>query len=293
MTETIEIAVIGGSGLYNMPEITDKSTLKVETPYGAPSADILVGTLSGKRVAFLPRHGVGHAFTPTTVPYRANIYALKKIGVKFIIAVNACGSLREDYAPGHIVIPDQLYDNTKSERGGRSFFEYGLVAHVSVADPFCPELNDLLYEAVLQADGTVHKGGNFITIEGPRFSTRGESMVFRQWGCSLIGMTTSPEAFLAREAEIAYSSIAHITDYDVWHTSEEAVTAEKVLAIMSENLKTVEKAIACAVGKLDTTQVYSCHTVLDEAIFVDRTKIPAPVLEKLEPILKRFFEAHP
>ena len=293
MTETIEIAVIGGSGLYNMPEITDKSTLKVETPYGAPSADILVGTLSGKRVAFLPRHGVGHAFTPTTVPYRANIYALKKIGVKFIIAVNACGSLREDYAPGHIVIPDQLYDNTKSERGGRSFFEYGLVAHVSVADPFCPELNDLLYEAVQQAEGTVHKGGNFITIEGPRFSTRGESMVFRQWGCSLIGMTTSPEAFLAREAEIAYSSIAHITDYDVWHTSEEAVTAEKVLAIMSENLKTVEKAIACAVGKLDTTQVYSCHTVLDEAIFVDRTKIPAPVLEKLEPILKRFFEAHP
>src|SRR5690606_4956077 len=146
---------------------------------------------------------------------------------------------------------------------------------------------------VQQAGGTVHKGGNFITIEGPRFSTRGESMVFRQWGCSLIGMTTSPEAFLAREAEIAYSSIAHITDYDVWHTSEEAVTAEKVLAIMSENLKTVEKAIAYAVGKLDTTRVYSCHTVLDEAIFVDRTKIPAPVLEKLEPILKRFFEAHP
>ncbi len=293
MSETVEIAVIGGSGLYNMPEITGKSAIKVDTPYGEPSADIMIGTLSGKRVAFLPRHGAGHVFAPSTVPYRANIYALKKIGVKFIIAVNACGSLLEAYAPGHIVIPDQLYDNTKSERGGRSFFEYGLVAHISVADPFCTELNQLLYEAVQQVGGTVHAGGTFITVEGPRFSTKGESNIFRQWGCSLIGMTSSPEAFLAREAEIAYSTLAHITDYDVWHTSEEPVTAEKVLSTMSGNLKSVEQAIAYAVGKLDTTQQYNCHKVLDDAIFVDRTKIPAAILENLEPILKRYFEDHP
>ncbi|MBZ0293769.1 MAG: S-methyl-5'-thioadenosine phosphorylase [Anaerolineae bacterium] len=288
MLEKVEVGVIGGSGLYNMPEITDKTTVKVETPYGPPSSDIVIGTLSGKRVAFVPRHGPGHIYSPSVVPYRANIYALKKLGVKFIIAANACGSLREDYAPGHIVIPDQIFDNTKSERGGRTFFEQDLVAHVSVADPFTPELCDLLAEAVAESGGTVHQGGTFIIIEGPRFSTRGESHIFRQWGCSLIGMTTAPEAFLAREAEIAYATLAHITDYDVWHTSEEPVTAEIVIATMQHNLKIVQKAIAYAVGKLDTSQRYSCHTVLDEAIMVPSQQIPASIQEKLQPILERF-----
>lgn len=288
MTENVEIGVIGGSGLYNMPKIADKTTIKVETPFGFPSGDIVIGTLSGKRVAFVPRHGPGHIYSPSVVPYRANIFALKKLGVKFIIAVNACGSLREEYAPGHIVIPDQIYDQTKLERGGHTFFERDLVAHVSVADPFTPELCDLLTEAVTESGGTVHKGGTFIVIEGPRFSTRGESKIYRQWGCSLIGMTTVPEAFLAREAEIAYATLAHITDYDVWHTTTEPVTAEMVIATMQHNLEIVQKAIAYVVGKLDTSQRYSCHTVLDEAIMVPLQQIPASVQEKLQPILGRF-----
>jgi 5'-methylthioadenosine phosphorylase len=291
MTERVEIGVIGGSGLYHMPGITEKTSYTFETPFGSPSAALAVGTLSGKRVAFLPRHGLGHVYSPTTVPYRANIYALKQLGVKFIICVNACGSLREDYAPGHIVIPDQLYDHTKADRG-RTFFEHDLVAHVSVADPFCPQLCDLLDEALQNTGGTAHQGGTLITIEGPRFSTRGESLIFRQWGCSLVGMTTCPEAFLAREAEIAYATIAHVTDYDVWHTSEEPVTAEMVMATMSQNLKNVEKAIAYAVHHLDTQQRWACHTALDDAIFVDPTKLPAPIIQKLQPILQRYMAEH-
>jgi 5'-methylthioadenosine phosphorylase len=286
MPETVEIAVIGGSGLYNMPEITDKRVEIINTPYGAPSAGIVIGTLRGKRVAFLPRHGTGHVYTPTTVPYRANIYALKSLGVKYIIAVNACGSLREDYAPGDIVIPDQLYDNTKSERG-RTFFDTGLVAHVSVADPFCKELSDVLVKSVAKAGGKVHHGGVFIIIEGPRFSTRGESAIYRSWGCSLIGMTTCPEAFLAREAEIAYATMAHITDYDVWHVSEEPVTVETVIATMSHNLEIAQKALAEAVEMLDSTQVCDCHHALDNAIMTSRDHIPPNIREQLQPLLAR------
>jgi 5'-methylthioadenosine phosphorylase len=288
MSETVEIAVIGGSGLYSMNEITDKTIVTVETPFGSPSAGIIIGTLRGKRVAFLPRHGVGHVHTPSTIPYRANIYALKSIGVRFIIAVNACGSLREDYAPGHIAIPDQLYDNTKSDRG-RTFFDDGLVAHVSVADPFCAELSDLLYGSVAEAGGTVHRGGTFIIIEGPRFSTRGESHIFRQWGCSLIGMTTCPEAFLAREAEIAYATMAHITDYDVWHTSEEPVTVDMVIETMNHNLEIAQQAIAHAVEKLDASARYACHTALDNAIMTHPDHISEVTLNRLRPIVQRHY----
>ncbi|MBZ0300339.1 MAG: S-methyl-5'-thioadenosine phosphorylase [Anaerolineae bacterium] len=288
MTESVAIGVIGGTGLYQMPEISDKSMVTVDTPYGKPSADIVIGTLRGKRVAFLPRHGIGHTYSPSVVPYRANIYALKSLGVRFIIAVNACGSLREDYAPGHIVVPDQLYDHTKADRG-RSFFEQGLVAHISVADPFCNRLREVLIESVEKAGGIVHRQGTFIIIEGPRFSTRGESNIFRQWGCSLIGMTACPEAFLAYEAEIAYATMAHITDYDVWHTSEEPVTAEKVIATMEHNLVVVHKAIAEAVDQLDINMPSEAHNVLDAAIMVERSQVPAPVLEQLGPIVKRRF----
>ncbi len=288
MTETAAIGIIGGSGLYQMQEISDKQTVAVQTPFGSPSADIVIGTLRGKRVAFLPRHGIGHIYSPTTVPYRANIYALKSLGVRYIISVNACGSLREDYAPGHIVVPDQLYDHTKADRG-RSFFEYGLVAHVSVADSFCPQLRNILVNSVRKAGGTIHSEGTFIIIEGPRFSTRGESEIFRQWGCSIIGMTTCPEAFLAREAEIAYATLAHITDYDVWHTTEEAVTADKVIATMNQNLATVQKAIAEAVEMLDLTMPSDAHTVLDDAIMADRSQVPPEILEKLGPIVQRRF----
>lgn len=288
MAETVRIGVIGGSGLYNMPEITDKSTLRIDTPYGPPSADVVIGTLHGKRVAFIPRHGEGHIYTPTTVPYRANIYALKTLGVRFIIAVNACGSLREDYAPGHIVIPDQLVDQTRADRG-RSFFDTGMVGHVSVADPFCLELADLLYASVVASGGTAHKGGTFIIIEGPRFSTRGESQIFRQWGCSLIGMTTVPEAFLAREAEIAYATMAHITDYDVWHVSEEPVTVEMVVRTMRQNLEIAQKAVAYAVEQLDENAVYACHSALDNAVMTAPSAMPADVRARLDPLLARAF----
>lgn len=287
MTEQIAIGVIGGSGLYQMDDITDKSFVTLETPFGSPSASVVIGTLRGKRVAFLPRHGVGHTYHPGSVPYRANIYALKMLGVRYILAANACGSLREEYAPGHIVVPDQLFDHTTGR--ARTFFDQRLVAHVSVADPFCPYLRDLLTQAVSLTGGTVHPDGTFIIIEGPRFSTRGESHIYRQWGCDIIGMTTCPEAFLAREAEIAYATLAHVTDYDVWHTSEEPVTAEKVVATMHHNLIVAQKAIAKAVENLDTSVQSEAHTALDDAIMVSRSQIPPEVFNRYNLLLQRRF----
>jgi 5'-methylthioadenosine phosphorylase len=221
------------------------------------------------------------------VPYRANIYALKMLGVKYIIGINACGSLREDYAPGHIVIPDQLFDYTNSRE--RSFFSEGLVAHVSVAEPFCKELSAYLYYAVLKVGGTVHQGGTFLVEEGPRFATRAESHIFRQWGCSLIGMTTCPEAFLAREAEIAYATMAHVTDYDVWHTSEQPVTVEMVVATMRRNLEIAQLAVAAAVESIDENTLCSCHSALENAIMTDKNNIPQAMLDKLKPLVGRYF----
>jgi 5'-methylthioadenosine phosphorylase len=287
--EQVAIAVIGGSGLYAMPEITDKVSYAIDTPYGKPSSDIIVGNLRGKRVAFLPRHGLGHVYTPSTVPYRANIYALKSMGVRFIIAVNACGSLREDFAPGDIVIPTQLYDQTKLDRG-RTFFETGLVAHVSVADPLSPELCQHLYNSARKvSDVVTHEGGTLIVIEGPRFSTRGESEIYRQWGCSVIGMTTCPEAFLAREAEIAFATMAHVTDYDVWHISEETVTADLVLQTFERNLQAAQQAISIAVEALDENATYGAHTALDGAIVTHADKVPAEMRARLQPIIGRVF----
>jgi 5'-methylthioadenosine phosphorylase len=288
MTETVRIAVIGGSGLYKMPEITDKVAHIIDTPYGRPSGDIIVGTLRGKRVAFLPRHGSGHIYTPTTVPYRANIYALKKLGIRFVIAVNACGSLREDYAPGHIVIPDQVFDYTTGVRE-RTFFGEGLVAHVSVADPFCDELSKILVQSVQKAGGTAHQGGTLLIEEGPRFATRAESNIFRQWGCSVIGMTTCPEVFLAREAEMCYATMAHVTDYDVWHQSEEPVTVERVVATFRRNLEIAQQAIARAVELLDEETLCECHDALQNAIMTDKHAIPLSMLKRLHPLVERYF----
>jgi 5'-methylthioadenosine phosphorylase len=209
------------------------------------------------------------------------------MGVRFIIAVNACGSLREDYAPGDIVIPTQLYDQTKRDRGN-SFFEAGVVAHVSVADPLCPELCEHLYQAAQGVhEAVAHHGGTFIVVEGPRFSTRGESEVFRQWGCSIIGMTTCPEAFLAREAEIAYATMAHITDYDVWHVSEEPVTAEMVIQTFNRNLTMAQQAIAIAVETLDEKVAYPCHTALDGSIVTHPDKMSPALRAQLQPIIGR------
>jgi 5'-methylthioadenosine phosphorylase len=287
MTEPVQIAVIGGSGLYNMPELSAIEKHHIPTPFGDPSGEIVIGTLRGKRVAFLPRHGVGHIFSPTTVPYKANIYALKSLGVRFIIGVNACGSLKEEYAPGNIVIPDQLFDYTNSR--DRSFFRMGLVAHVGVAEPYCPELCEVVYQAVKKAGGTAHKGGTFLIEEGPRFATRAESLIFKQWGCSLIGMTTCPEAFLAREAEIAYATMAHVTDYDSWHVTEEPVTVEMVMSTFHHNIEIAQKAVAVAVEMLDANVEYACHSALENAIMTDRSKISADMIVTLKPIVGRYF----
>ena len=233
MTQKISIAIIGGSGLYHMSGLQDVKEDVIDTPFGNPSAPIMTGVVENTRVAFLARHGIGHHLTPTEVPYRANIYALKSLGVERVISISACGSLREDYAPGHIVIPDNIFDYTKDRN--RSFFGDGLVAHVGVADPFCSDLSDQVEAAVRATGATTHRGGSFITIEGPRFSTKAESKTYRAWDMSIIGMTASPEAFLAREAEMCYATMAHVTDYDVWHESEAPVTVEMVIQTLNKN----------------------------------------------------------
>ena len=222
MAKQVLLAMIGGSGLYEMPGLRNTREYNMDTPFGKTSAPIILGELEGQSVAFLARHGIGHHLTPSEVPYRANIYALKSLGVQRIVSISACGSLKEEFAPGHIVIPDQIYDNTHGRV--RSFFGDGLVAHVSVADPFCVDLSDQLETAVGAAGGVLHRSGALITIEGPRFSTKAESNTYRSWGMSIIGMTASPEAFLAREAEICYATMAHVTDYDVWHVTGASLT---------------------------------------------------------------------
>lgn len=239
----IDLAVIGGSGLYAMPGLTEVSEVRMTTPFGDPSDAIVVGTLSGRRVAFLPRHGRGHRFNPSEVPYRANLYALKTLGARHVVSVSACGSLREALQPRHIVVPDQLFDFTRGRRAP-SFFDAGVVGHASVAHPFASRLSAAVADAVAGAGGTVHRGGTFITIEGPRFSTRAESVAFRSWGCDIIGMTASPEAFLAREAELDFAIMAHVTDYDVWHDEEEPVTVDMVIQRLHANLAIAQQAIA-------------------------------------------------
>ena len=285
--DAIEIAVIGGSGLYQMDQVRDIEELTIETPFGPPSGEITVGTLHGRRVAFLPRHGRGHVLTPSTVPYRANIYALKSLGVKYIIAVSACGSLKEEYAPGHIVLPDQLFDHTKLRQS--SFFEDGMVVHVGVADPFSAELNRAVAHSVRAVGGVAHEGGTFITIEGPRFSTRGESNIYRQWGCSIIGMTTSPEAFLAREAEIAYSVLAHVTDYDVWHQSAEPVSVEMVIRTLLQNTVVARQAIDHLVANFDQWQgEMEAHSALKDAFITHPSKISAESRTKFALLVNRY-----
>jgi 5'-methylthioadenosine phosphorylase len=274
------LGVIGGSGLYGMPGLSDVEERTIATPYGDPSDAVVLGTLSGQRVAFLARHGRGHRHTPTEVNYRANIWALKSLGLRHVVAVSACGSLREDYAPGHIVIPDQVYDRTTSRE--RTFFGGGLVAHVSVADPFCPQLSAHAHAAVAATGATVHQGGTFVTIEGPRFSTRAESHAYRQLGFSLIGMTASPEVFLAREAELCYACIAHVTDYDVWHTSAEPVTVEMVIRILNENTVHAQAAVLNLVQRLATPQPEcACQHALKDALMTARDRIPAEARERV------------
>jgi 5'-methylthioadenosine phosphorylase len=286
----IELAVIGGSGLYNMAELTDIEQVEIKTPFGDPSDAFTIGSLHNRRIAFLPRHGRGHVLTPSEVPYRANIYALKTLGVKYMISVSACGSLREDYAPGDIVIPDQLFDFTKGVRD-RSFFDGGLVAHLAAAHPFSAELNLALIRAVESAGGLVHRGGTFITIEGPRFSTRGESEIYRQWGMSIIGMTTSPEAFLAAEAEIAYACMAHVTDYDCWHENEAHVTVEMVVRTLKKNTELARTSIIHLVEAMDEwSGEFAAHSGLQDALITDRGHISPNARDRLKPIIDKYLD---
>jgi len=288
MTNKASMAVIGGSGLYQMSGLENTESIDMATPFGKPSAPITIGTLEGMRVAFLARHGIGHHITPTNVPYRANIYALKSLGVERIISVSACGSLREDYAPGHIVVPDDIFDYTKDRV--RSFFGEGLVAHISVADPFCNDLSQQLETAVRATGATIHHGGSLITIEGPRFSTKAESHTFRTWGMSIIGMTASPEAFLAREAELCYATMAHVTDYDVWHKNESPVTVEIVIQTLNKNTEIAQKAIHNLVRDLNKERVCNCERALATALITNPKVVPAETRSKLDLLIGKYFK---
>ena len=282
------LGVIGGSGLYQMEGLSDVQEVRVETPFGDPSDAITVGRLGNVSLAFLPRHGRGHRLTPTEVPSRANIWALKRLGVRRIISVSAVGSLREDYAPLHLVVPDQLFDRTKLRPG--TFFEGGVVVHASFAEPFCPDLSGLLSQAMATlSDVTSHRGGTFVCIEGPLFSTKAESRIYRQLGCDIIGMTALPEAKLAREAEICYATIACVTDYDVWHESEEPVTVEMVIANLQKNVANAQRTIRAVVSALPADRTAcSCSSALANAILTDPAAIPASVRERYALLLDKY-----
>jgi 5'-methylthioadenosine phosphorylase len=289
MSDAIGLAVIGGSGLYELGGLKDTRSLNLETPFGPTSAPVLVGDLDGRSIAFLARHGIGHHLMPTEIPYRANIFALKALGVERIVSVSACGSLRQELAPGNIVVPDQLFDHTKDRP--RSFFGEGLVAHLSAPEPFCPELSGQVVEAVRTAGGRVHAGGTSITIEGPRFSTKAESRVFISWGMSLIGMTTAPEAFLAREAEICYAVMAHVTDYDVWHESAGTVTVETVVQTLAKNTSLAQLAIRQLLKALPSDRHCDCPNALAGAIITRTDAIAREALVRLGPLVNKYIRS--
>jgi 5'-methylthioadenosine phosphorylase len=282
------LAIIGGSGLYSMPGLEDSSEHDISTPFGKPSAPIITGVLGGIEIAFLARHGIGHHISPTEVNYCANLYALKSLGVERVVGISACGSLRDDYAPGDLVIPDQLFDLTRNRR--RSFFGEGLVAHIGVADPFCPDLSSQLYDAVLATGATVHRGGTFLTVEGPRFSTKAESNVYRSWGMSLIGMTTSPEVFLAREAELCYTVMAHVTDYDVWHFEQEPVSVEAVITVLNRNTEIAQLAIANLAKNITPERKCDCDHALANAIITQTNHIPAETRQRLDLLVRKYLK---
>jgi len=280
------LGIIGGSGLYAFQGLEDVESLDMDTPFGKPSAPIVLGTLKGRTVAFLARHGIGHWISPSEINYRANIYAFKMLGVQQIVSISACGSLREDYSPGHIVIPDQIVDFTRGRAG--SFFSDGLVVHISPGNPFCPDLSNQLLAAARETQAIIHKGGTLITIEGPRFSTRGESNLFRSWGISIIGMTAVPEAFLAREAEICYATMAHVTDYDVWHTSEEPVSVEMVIRTLQHNTEIAQETILNLVDIVTTPTECDCPRALQNAIITSPDAIPEPTRQKLDLLVNKY-----
>lgn len=281
------IGVIGGSGLYEMEGLEDVGRVRVDTPFGDPSDEYVTGILNGVRMVFLPRHGRGHRYLPSEVNYRANIYGMKKLGVEQIISVSAVGSLKEAIAPGHIVIPDQFIDRTKGVRRD-TFFGDGIVAHVGFADPVCHSLSDALFDAARKAGAIVHKGGTYICMEGPAFSTRAESFMYLGLGASVIGMTNLTEAKLAREAEICYGIIALSTDYDCWHESHDDVTVEAIVAIIHQNVAMARNIIRQAVADIAAERNCPCGSAMQYAIITDRSVIPAVTKERLAPIVGKY-----
>ncbi len=285
-------AVIGGSGLYNLEGLTHVQEIEIDTPFGKPSDAIVIGELDGIWVAFLPRHGRGHFISPSELPVRANIWALKSLGVKRIIASSACGSLREQIAPRDIVIPDQLFDRTR-HRAPNTFFDGGIVAHIGFAEPFCPTLRRILLAAAQSTGVTVHDGGTMVVMEGPQFSTKAESRAYRQLGFDTIGMTALPEAKLAREAEICYASMNLVTDYDVWHPDHDQVTVDMVIGNMMANLETAKAIIRRALPEMDALDrgvPCACQNALAGAIITDPTRIPAEKKAQLKLLIEKYVE---
>src|SRR5437868_10118598 len=284
-----KIGIIGGSGLYQMPELTEVDEIAVETPFGDPSDKFIVGTLEGERVAFLPRHGRGHRITPTELPFRANIYGMKLLGVERILSASAVGSLQEQYAPLDMVIPDQFFDRTRARAPESTFFGGGIVAHITFAHPVCEELGDVLEAACQMAEVKAHRGGTYLCMEGPAFSTKAESHVYRSWGMDVIGMTNLQEAKLAREAEICYATLALVTDYDCWHEGHDAVTVETVIEYLNKNVRNAQVIMREAVRRLSQQpRGCQCGSALKNAIFTAPDLWPDATTHKLEAIIKKY-----
>jgi 5'-methylthioadenosine phosphorylase len=282
----ISIGIIGGSGLYDMAELTDREERHVGTPFGDPSAAYILGTLRGKRVAFLARHGLGHRYMPSELNFRANIYGFKVLGVEYLLSASAVGSLKEEYRPLDLVVPDQFFDRTRGRLS--TFFGRGLVAHVGFAHPFCAPLSEIAFQSARSAGATVHKGGTYVCMEGPQFSTLAESQLYRSWGMDIIGMTNLQEAKLAREAEICYSTVALVTDYDCWHPDHDQVTVDMIVANLMQNAKTAQQVIAEAVGRLPFERTCECATALKHAIITRPDAIPTAVRTDLAPLIRKY-----
>jgi len=281
-----KVGIIGGSGLYKMEGMTGMEKVKVNTPFGEPSDAIILGSLEGVRVAFLPRHGQGHQISPAELPTKANIYALKSLGVERIVSVSAVGSLKEEIAPLDIVIPDQLIDVTKGRAS--TFFTDGIVGHVPFAEPFCPVLSQLSFEASARAGARVHRGGTYLVVEGPQFSTRAESQLYCSWGVDVVGMTASPEAKLAREAEICYATLAVVTDYDCWHPGYESVTAEMILTNLRKGIDTVRRALKLLLPSIPERRDCACANALEHAIVTDTKYMPEKKRKDVELLIGKY-----
>ena len=286
--EQVRIGIIGGSGLYQMPELTDITEIAVETPFGSPSDAFIVGTLEDERVAFLPRHGRGHRVTPSELPFRANIYGMKLLGVEYILSASAVGSLQEQYAPLDMVIPDQFFDRTRARAHESTFFGNGIVGHIAFAHPVCDQVGDVLEAACREVGVNVHRGGTYLCMEGPAFSTKAESKVYRSWGMDIIGMTNLQEAKLAREAEIAYATLALVTDYDCWHEDHDSVTAEMVIGYLLQNARNAQLVIREAVKRLKSAGPNQFAGSLKNAIFTQPDLWPESTSKKLEAIIGKY-----